>query len=169
MNTGVRISFAMAQDAEMPEVMGLLHGKYATPYFGVIVMVVVSGIIGAVGVAGGIVALTGITLASNLGTFVLYALICGLTVVAFAGRKEFNLFRHGIIPGLGVIVNIIMVSAIFVIGLASGGTTAQSTYLALGISGAWLAVSVTYFVVSSRRQGKHIVPPVRAMQAGAGD
>jgi amino acid transporter len=169
MNTGVRISFAMAQDAEMPEVMGLLHGKYATPYFGVIMMVIVSGIIGAVGVAGGVVALTGITLASNLGTFVLYALICGLTVVAFAGRKEFNLFRHGIIPGLGVIANVIMISAIFIIGIASGGVTAQSTYLALGISGAWLVVSVTYFVVSSRRQGKHIVPPVSAMQAGAGD
>ena len=36
MNTGVRISFAMAQDREMPDIMGLLHGKYATPHFGVI-------------------------------------------------------------------------------------------------------------------------------------
>jgi amino acid transporter len=25
MNTGVRITFAMAQDKEMPEIMGLLH------------------------------------------------------------------------------------------------------------------------------------------------
>src|SRR6266571_4525233 len=29
MNTGVRISFAMAQDSEMPEFLGLLHGEYA--------------------------------------------------------------------------------------------------------------------------------------------
>jgi basic amino acid/polyamine antiporter, APA family len=168
MNTGVRISFAMAQDAEMPEVMGLLHGKYATPYFGVIIMVIVSAIIGAIGVAGGIVALTGITLASNLGTFVLYALICVLTVVAFIGRQEFNVFKHGIIPGLGLIVNVIMVGAIFIIGISSGGDTAKATYLALGIALLWLVVSVAYFIISSRQQGKHIIPPVSAMEA-AGD
>lgn len=170
MNTGVRISFAMAQDAEMPEVMGLLHGKYATPYFGVIVMVIVSAVIATIGMVGGVVTLTGITLASNLGTFVLYALICGLTVVAFVGRQEFNLFKHGIIPGLGLIVNIVMVLAIFLIGITSGGSTAQATYLALGIALLWLIVSVAYFVISSRQAGKHIVPPVSAMQSGtAGD
>jgi amino acid transporter len=168
MNTGVRISFAMAQDDEMPEVMGLLHGKYATPHMGVWIMVVVSGIIGAIGVSS-VVALTGITLASNLGTFVLYGIICGVTVVAFQGTKDFKLFRHGVIPGLGLIVNVVMVLAIFVIGIASGGTTAQATYLALGISGVWLAVSVAYFVVSSRQKGKHIIPPVSVAKSGAGD
>src|SRR5512137_402171 len=44
MNTGVRISFAMSQDAEMPDIMGLLHDEYATPYVGVVIMVVASGI-----------------------------------------------------------------------------------------------------------------------------
>src|SRR6185369_5938583 len=77
MNTAVRISFAMAQDKEMPEVMGLLHGKYATPHMGVWIMVAVSAIIGSIGIIGGVTTLTGITLASNLGTFVLYGLICG--------------------------------------------------------------------------------------------
>src|SRR5436190_9780074 len=47
MNTAVRISFAMAQDKEMPELMGLLHGQYATPHMGVWVLVVVSAIIGS--------------------------------------------------------------------------------------------------------------------------
>jgi amino acid transporter len=168
MNTGVRISFAMAQDDEMPEVMGLLHGKYATPHMGVWIMVLVSGIIGAIGV-NSVVALTGITLASNLGTFVLYGIICGVTVVAFQGTKDFKLFRHGIIPGLGLIVNVVMILAIFIIGIASGGTTAQATYLALGIAGVWLAVSVVYFVVSSRQKGKHIIPPVSVVKSGAGD
>jgi len=169
MNTAVRISFAMAQDSEMPEIMGLLHGKYATPYMGIVMMVVISAIIGSIGVVGGVVALTGITLASNLGTFVLYALICGLTVVAFLGRKEFNLFKHGVIPVLGFIVNVIMVLAIFIIGIASGGTSAQATYLALGISAAWLIVSVAYFVISSRQRGVHIIPPTAAMGGGTGD
>ncbi len=163
MNTGVRISFAMAQDAEMPDVMGLLHGEWATPYIGVVVMVIVSALIGAIGVVGGVVTLTGITLASNLGTFILYALICILTIVAFAGGKEFNLFKHGIIPGLGVIGNVLMVGTIFGVGILTGGTTAQETFLALGISGAWLIVSVLYFVITSRQQGRHIVPPAHMM------
>jgi amino acid transporter len=158
MNTGVRISFAMAQDAEMPDIMGLLHEKYATPYFAVIIMIVVSALVGTIGVIGGVMALTGITLASNLGTFVLYALICGLTVVAFAGGQEFNLFKHGLIPGLGLIANIVMVLAIFVIGILSGGITAQATYLALGISGGWLVLSIAYFIVSSQRTGRAILP-----------
>src|SRR5258708_36636457 len=34
MNTGVRISFAMPQDKEMPDIMGLLLVKYPTPHIG---------------------------------------------------------------------------------------------------------------------------------------
>ena len=40
--------FAMAQDNEMPEVLGALHGKYATPHMGVWVLVGVSAVIGAI-------------------------------------------------------------------------------------------------------------------------
>jgi basic amino acid/polyamine antiporter, APA family len=158
MNTGVRISFAMAQDSEMPDVMGLLHEKYATPFAGVVIMVIVSALIGSIGLLGGVMTLTGITLASNLGTFALYALICALTVVAFAGGKDFNLFKHGIIPALGVITNIIMVLAIFIIGIRSGGISAQATYLALGISVGWLIISIFYFIVNSLSKGKDILP-----------
>jgi amino acid transporter len=163
MNTGVRISFAMAQDREMPDIMGLLHGRYATPYFGVIIMVVVSAIIGAVGVLGGVTTLTGITLASNLGTFVLYALICGLTIVAFAGTHGFSRFKHVIIPVLGVILNVLLVVTIFGMGIVTGGSTADATYLALIISAAWLIVSGAYFVITSRRSGRAIVPSTAAM------
>jgi amino acid transporter len=164
MNTGVRISFAMAQDSEMPGLMGLLHNQYATPYYGVLIMVIISGVIGTIGVAGGVMALTGITLASNLGTFILYALICGLTTVAFAGGHDFNAFKHMVIPFLGVIVNVAMVLAIFIIGIQSGGATAQATYLALGISVAWLVVSVIYFVTSSIRKGQAILPSAAAYE-----
>ena len=163
MNTGVRISFAMAQDAEMPDVMGLLHAKHATPYVGVVIMVIVSAIIGAVGVAGGVTALTGITLASNLGTFVLYALICGLTVVAFAGTHGFSRIKHGIVPVVGLLLNIVMVLTIFIVGIASGGTTADATYLAIIISAGWLVFSLLYFVITSRARGKAIVPSIAAM------
>lgn len=163
MNTAVRISFAMAQDAEMPDIMGLLHDKYATPFMGIVIMVIISGVIGTIGVMGGVMALTGITLASNLGTFVLYAMICGLTVVAFAGDKGFSFLKHAIIPILGLIVNVVMVLAIFVIGIMSGGTTTQATYLALGISAVWLIVSVAYFVITSARKGQAILPSAQEM------
>jgi basic amino acid/polyamine antiporter, APA family len=166
MNTGVRISFAMAQDSEMPDIMGLLHDKYATPFAGVVIMVIVSALIGSIGVLGGVMTLTGITLASNLGTFVLYALICALTVVAFAGNAGFNLFKHGIIPALGLIFNIIMVLAIFIIGIHAGGISAQATYLALGISVGWLVLSAGYFLITSLRNGKAILPmPAESVQS----
>ena len=163
MNTGVRISFAMAQDNEMPEVMGLLHGKFATPYAGVVAMVVVSAIIGSIGVAGGVVTLTGITLASNLGTFALYAVICGVTFVAFAGQHGFSWFKHALIPFLGLLTNIGMMLAIFVLGIVAGGDTASETYLALILGGGWLLISGAYFVINSRAKGKAIVPSVAAM------
>ncbi|RPI93269.1 MAG: APC family permease [Chloroflexi bacterium] len=173
MNTGVRISFAMAQDEEMPEVMGLLHGKYATPYMGVWVMVAVSAVIGVIGVAGhkifggesNVVYLTGITLASNLGTFILYALICILTFVAFVGRQEFKVVRHGVIPVMGLICNVAMVLAIFILGLTTGGVTTDATVLSLVLASLWLIVSVSYFVISSRQKGKAIVPSVEAVKS----
>ncbi len=163
MNTGVRISFAMAQDAEMPGVMGLLHEKYATPYIAVIMMVIVSAVVATIGVLGGVMALTGITLASNLGTFVLYALICGLTLVAFGASIEFNWLKHALIPALGLIANLVMVLAVFIIGITSGGITSQATYLALTISGVWLALSTAYFVISSLRKGKAILPAAQTV------
>jgi len=161
MNTAVRISFAMAQDKEMPEIMGLLHGKYATPHAGVWALVVVSAIIGSVGVLN-VTALTGVTLASNFGTFVLYALICGLTFVTFVGRSEFHSIKHAIIPLLGLIGNIGMLLAIIGIGLTTPGVSANATQLALGITIAWGVVSAVYLVVNSRQKGVAIIPKAQA-------
>ena len=158
MNTGVRISFAMAQDNEMPDLMGLLHDRYATPHMGVLIMVIISAIIGSVGVLGGVVTLTGITLASNLGTFALYALICVITIVAFKGKKGFSGLKHGIIPVLGLLGNLLMLLVIFVVGIISGGDTAKSTYIAIAVAVGWLLISVIYFIANSRRKGIAIVP-----------
>ncbi|HLZ09554.1 MAG TPA: APC family permease, partial [Chloroflexota bacterium] len=66
MNTGVRITFAMAQDSEMPEPLGLLHGSFATPHAAVWIMSGVSALIGAIGTLS-VINLTAVTLASNLG------------------------------------------------------------------------------------------------------
>jgi hypothetical protein len=126
-------------------------------------MIIISGVIGTIGVLGGVVALTGITLASNLGTFVLYALICGLTIVAFSGKMDFSFFKHAIIPLLGLVGNVALVLTIFIVGIITGGTTAQATYLALGISGGWLVLSVVYLFVTSARKRQAIIPSTSSM------
>ncbi len=157
LNTAVRISFAMAQDKEMPEVMGALHGKYATPHVGVWIMVAVCAVIGSAGLFN-VATLTGTTLASNIGTFVLYALICGVTFVAFIGRPEFHSLKHALIPFLGLIANIGMLAAILGIGLTTGGVSTQATLIAIGITVAWGVISAGYLVWNSRQQGKAILP-----------
>ena len=156
LNTAVRISFAMAQDKEMPDVMGVLHGKYATPHVGIWILVAVCAVIGSVGLIN-VTALTGITLASNIGTFVLYGVICGVTFVGFAGRPEFHSVKHAAIPFLGLIGNVGMLIAIIGIGLTTGGVSTQATIIALVMTAAWGVVSAVYLVWNSRSQGKAII------------
>ena len=158
MNTAVRVSYAMAQDREMPELMGLLHGKYATPHFGVWILVAVSSVIGCVGVIS-VINLTAITLASNIGTFVLYGLTCVWTIVAFSGRQDFNIFRHVVVPVLGLLANLLMLAVIFGLGFAGGAGSDlfKESLLAVIIAGAWAVASALYFVFSSRATGRPIV------------
>jgi amino acid transporter len=160
MNTAVRISFAMAQDKEMPGLLGALHGKHATPHIGVWILVAVSAIIGSVGVLN-VTALTGVTLASNIGTFILYALICGLTFITFVGKSEFHSIKHAVIPLLGLAGNIGMLVAVVVIGLTTPGVSADATQIALWMTIGWGVLSVAYLVLNSRKQEKHIIPPAK--------
>jgi amino acid transporter len=155
-NTAVRVSYAMAQDKEMPELMGLLHGRYATPHFGVWILVAVSSIIGCIGVTS-VVALTGVTLASNIGTFVLYGLTCVWTIVAFTGRSDFSVLRHVIVPVLGLAANLLILGVIFGLGLTASGDLYTESVLAISIAAAWAVVSGLYFVFSSRASGRPIV------------
>jgi amino acid transporter len=148
-NTGVRVTFAMAQDQEMPGLLGLLHGSFATPHFGVLAICVVSGIIGIVGTFS-VVTLTGITLASNFGTFTLYGLTCLVTVVAFLGHREFGVFKHIIVPVLGFLANIVMLVTIFALGFLGGGDSQTESFMALGIAGGWLVLNVLYIALNRR-------------------
>jgi len=159
MNTAVRVSFAMAQDNEMPSLLGALHQKHATPHMGVWILVAVSAIIGSIGVLN-VTALTGITLASNIGTFALYALICFLTFVTFIGREEFHRLKHALIPFLGLIGNIGLLVGIVWIGLGTPGVSADATQIALWITAGWGIISLIYFIVNSRKSGKEIIPSV---------
>jgi amino acid transporter len=156
-NTGVRVSYAMAKDKEMPELMGLMHGKFATPHTAVWILTIVSGIIGAIGTYNTAIAQTGISLASNLGTFILYMLICIWTIIAFNGRKEKNHFMHMLIPILGFITNAIMIIAIFYLAFVGGGDGAKAAYVALGFAAVWGILSLIYVLVNNARSGRKMM------------
>ena len=163
LNTAVRVSYAMAQDEEMPELLGAMHAKYATPHRAVWVLVAVSCIIGAIGVQS-VVGLTGITLASNFGTFVLYGLTCLWTILAFVERHERHMLRHLIVPVLGLLANLAMLAAILYLYIIGNADAQNEAYICFGISGAWALVSILYVLVSSSRKGRAVfaAPPRRA-------
>src|SRR5207247_4660923 len=156
LNTAVRVSYANAQDQEMPELLGAMHGRFATPHRAIWVLVAVSSVIAAVGVQS-VVGLTGITLASNLGTFVLYALTCMWTIIAFAGRAEFKIGRHLIVPVLGLLANIVMLLTILGLGFIGGGDAQTEALMALVIAALWLGASVIYVIANNRRTGRTLM------------
>ena len=148
MNTAVRISNGMAEDRELPEFIGFMSSKFSTPHTAIWTLVIVTSVIAAIGVQS-VVGLTGITLASNFGTFILYGLICIWTPIAFMKRKEFNFLKHGLVPGLGVVVNVIMLVAIiylYTVGNADSQTEAKICFY---IAGGWALVSFGYIVMTS--------------------
>ncbi len=146
-NNGVRISFSMALDAEMPDLLSALHPKYATPYYTVIILSLISAIIGSIGILGGLPALLGIILASNLGAFLLYAILGALTVAAFAGTDAFHWLRHGLLPVAGITLNLALALLALVFGLSVGGVIAQGCLIALAVAGLWLLVNLIYYFI----------------------
>jgi amino acid transporter len=97
-----------------------------------------------------------ITLTSNFGTFILYALSCFLCIVAFWKRPDFNPVLHLIIPGFGLLANLVLM-AFYVISPAFGLGTSKEPILALVIAGVWGGYGAFYFVYSSKKKGKAIL------------
>jgi basic amino acid/polyamine antiporter, APA family len=164
LNTAVRMSYAMAQDQEMPEVLGVLHGRFATPHRIIWVLVGFSAVIGWIGVWSNPVGLTGITLASNFGTFALYGLTCLWTMIAFAGTVEYRFMRHAVVPALGLIANVIMLIAILYLYIIGNADAQHEAYICFAIAGGWALVSVAYVVVTSMLSGRSLVPTARPGQ-----
>jgi APA family basic amino acid/polyamine antiporter len=148
MNTAVRVTCGMAEDRELPEMMSFMHGGFSTPHMALMALVAVSSVIAAIGVRS-VVGLTGITLASNLGTFILYGLTCIWTVIAFKNRKDFNVFKHGIIPVAGVIANVVMVGAILYLYIIGNADAVKEAKICFAIAGGWGALSLLYVAIST--------------------
>jgi hypothetical protein len=119
-------------------------------------LVVVSAIVGSIGCVS-VVFLTGITLASNFGTFVLYALTCLWAIIAFASRADFNWFKHLVIPGLGLLANVVMLVTILGVGIVGGGDSQTESLIAIGFAVIWAVVSGIYVVASNRRTGRSLI------------
>jgi len=152
MNTAARVSYAMSKDQEMPELLGLLHDRHATPARAIWVLVVVSCVIAAIGVQS-VVGLTGITLASNFGTFALYGLTCLWTMIAFGGAaRDAHFVKHRIVPVLGLLANLVMLGAILYLYVIGNADSKKEALICFAITGAWAVLSVLYFVVTGRRR-----------------
>jgi len=89
MNTGVRVTYAISRDTEVPEPLGKLNPRYGTPAIGVWVMTIVTAGIGAFAVLS-LTNLTAMTLLSNFGTFLLYGVTCIIALYALAREKTLN-------------------------------------------------------------------------------
>jgi APA family basic amino acid/polyamine antiporter len=97
-----------------------------------------------------------ITLTSNFGTFILYALSCFLCIVAFNKRPDYSFVKHLLIPGFGLIANLVCM-AFYVIGPFFNLGTKMEPLCALGISGAWGLYGAIYFIRSSQAKGKPVL------------
>jgi len=156
MNTAARVSYAMARDREMPELLGALHGRFASPARAIWALVAVSVVIAAIGVQS-VVGLTGITLASNFGTFALYGMTCLWTLIAFAGRRDASLVRHRVVPIVGLVANLAMLAAILYLYIIGNADSKSEAYICFGIAGAWALVSVLYVLVTSSRDRRPLI------------
>jgi basic amino acid/polyamine antiporter, APA family len=158
LNTGVRVTYAMGKDTEMPVVFGFLHGKYRTPHVGVIVLTVLSAAIGAYGVLN-VNNLTQITLVSNIGTFLLYSMTCIICVIAFAGVAGRGIFNTVLAPVLGAILNIGMLIGVLYYAIVGGGSSQVNTIIAVIIAVVWLVLGFGYLYIRQLAQGIPILHP----------
>jgi APA family basic amino acid/polyamine antiporter len=158
LNTGVRVTYAMGKDTELPTIFGFLHGRFRTPHVGVIVLTVLSALIGSYGVINAD-HLTQVTLISNIGTFLLYGMTCLICIVAFAGIVGRNILNTLVFPALGAILNVFMLLAVLYFSISGGGTIQSDTLIAVGFSVAWLVIGFAYLYIRKLVTGTPIFHP----------
>ena len=158
LNTGVRVTHAMGRDTELPAVFGFLHGRFRTPHVGVVVLTVISAIIGSYGVLS-VDHLTQVTLISNIGTFLLYGMTCLVCIIAFAGVKKRGIFNTVLAPGLGTLLNVLMLIGVIYFAIAGGGSTQTDTLIAVAFSVGWLVVGFAFLWVRQIVTGIPILHP----------
>jgi basic amino acid/polyamine antiporter, APA family len=158
LNTGVRVTHAMGKDTELPAVFGFLHGRFRTPHVGVIVLTVISAVIGSYGVLN-VDNLTQVGLISNIGTFLLYGMTCLICIIAFAGIKTRGIFSTVLAPGLGIVLNVLMLIGVYYFNITGGGSLTTDTIIAGGFSIAWLVIGFAFLWIRQLVTGIPILHP----------
>ena len=167
LNTGVRVTYAMGRDEEVPTAMGVLHGQFATPHYGVWLLTAVSAVIGAFGVIS-VTNLTAVGLISNIGTFLLYGMTNVIALLALADEvgKTPGIARVGV-PLLGALANFVMLLAVLYLSILGGGATKVAAIEAVVFSLIWGVAGAAYFVSNSRAKRRALLPEEGAAQVGA--
>ena len=97
-----------------------------------------------------------ITLVSNFGTFILYALSCLLCMVAYHKRPDHSFIKHTLIPAFGFLANIGCMM-FYLIGPFLGIGTAKEPLGAICIAFLWGCYGAFYFMKSSKAKGKSVL------------
>ncbi len=158
LNTGVRVTYAMGKDGELPAVFGFLHGKFCTPYIAIIVLVIVSALVGSYGVLS-IDNLLQVTLISNIGTFLLYGMTCIICLIAFAGVAKRNVFSTLIAPSLGALLNVAMLVGVLYYAIVGASNTKFDTIVAGVFSVTFLILGFAFLYIGQLVTGIPILHP----------
>ena len=105
------------------------------------------------------------TLTSNFGTFLLYALSCVICMVAFHKHPMYNPLKHMFIPIFGLVANLGCMVAYLVLPFMGYGTKMEP-FGALGIAAVWGIYGGIYFVRSSKATGRATLTPRSATNGG---
>jgi amino acid transporter len=156
LNTGVRVTYAISRDTEVPQPLGKLNPRFGTPAIGTWVLTAVSAVIGAFGVLS-LRNLTAVMLLSNFGTFLLYGVTCIVAVVALSRERRSILTKY-IVPIAGFIANMVMMAAVVWLGFAGGGDTQWAAMAAISITAIWMVIGLVYYATNSRSRTSAIFP-----------
>jgi basic amino acid/polyamine antiporter, APA family len=155
-NTGVRVTYAISRDTEVPQPLGKLNLRYGTPAIGVWVLTIVSALIGAFGVLS-LTNLTAVMLLSNFGTFIVYGATCLIAILALSRERRSILTKY-VVPIAGFGANILMLIVVVWLGVLGGGATQQAAFIAIAISAIWIVIGLAYYALNSRSKPSHIFP-----------
>ena len=156
MNTGVRVTYAISRDTEVPYHLSKLNPKYSTPAIGIWVMTAVAAAIGSFGVLT-ITNLTSITLLSNFGTFLLYGITNIVALIAFTKERS-NILKRRVVPIAGFAANAVMMATIVYLSFAGGGASASEGIFAIAGTAIWLTIGLIYFRVNSKSKPSGLFP-----------
>jgi len=93
------------------------------------------------------------TLASNLGTFLLYMLSCVTCIVCYHKHPQFKVVRHLVIPVFGLVANLGCM-IFYVVGPFMGYGTKMEPLIAVGIALVWGIYGGIYFLRASKAMGR---------------